>query len=202
MNKQRTFAEALENRRSYYTIGNSSPIQDEEIVHIIRTAVKHVPSAFNSRSARVVLLFGDQHQRLWQIVKDQLRARLSDERFKQSEEKINGCFASGYGTVLFFEDTEVVKGMQEAFATYSDRFPVWSQHTSAMHQLAIWTMLEDKGLGASLQHYNPLIDEDVRRTWNLPDSWELTAQMPFGTPTAYPGDKEFGDISQRIRIFR
>ena len=39
MIRERTFAEALEHRRSYYSISNDSPVQDEEIVHIIRTAV-------------------------------------------------------------------------------------------------------------------------------------------------------------------
>ena len=63
-------------------------------------------------------------------------------------------------------------------------------------------MLEDAGLGASLQHYNPLIDDEVRRTWNLPESWMLIAEMPFGTPTAEPGEKEFGELSERIKIFR
>ena len=38
MVRERTFAEALEHRRSYYSISNDSPVQDEEIVHIIRTA--------------------------------------------------------------------------------------------------------------------------------------------------------------------
>ena len=42
---KRTFAEALEHRRSYYSIGSDSPVLDEEVVHIIRTAVKNVPSA-------------------------------------------------------------------------------------------------------------------------------------------------------------
>ena len=70
MVRERTFAEALEHRRSYYSISNDSPVQDEEIVHIIRTAVKHVPSAFNSQTTRIVLLLGDEHQKLWRIVKD------------------------------------------------------------------------------------------------------------------------------------
>ena len=70
-----------------------------------------------------------------------------------------------------------------------------------MHQFAIWTMLEDMGLGASLQHYNPLIDDEVRRTWNLPDNWMMIAQMPFGTPTGEPGEKEFEDLSKRIKNF-
>lgn len=101
----------------------------------------------------------------------------------------------------FFEDRSIVEGLQKQFPTYHENFPTWSQHTSAMHQLAIWTMLEDKGLGASLQHYNPLIDEDVRSTWHLPETWQLIAQMPFGTPVAEPGGKEFDDLSERIKIF-
>lgn len=52
---KRTFAEAMAHRRSYYSIGSDSPVLDEEIVHIIREAVKNVPSAFNSQSTRIVL---------------------------------------------------------------------------------------------------------------------------------------------------
>lgn len=199
---KRTFAEALEHRRSYYSISNDSPVQDEEIVHIIRTAVKHVPSAFNSQTTRVVLLLGDEHQKLWNIVKGELKAMLPEDRFEQSKEKIDGSFSCGYGTILFFEDQSVVEGLQKAFPSYSGNFPVWSQHTSGMHQLAVWTMLEDKGLGASLQHYNPLIDEEVHRTWQLPEAWKLIAQMPFGTPTAEPGEKEVKELSERIKVFR
>lgn len=199
---KRTFEEALEHRRSYYAIGSDSPVLDEEIVHVVREAVKNVPSAFNSQSTRIVLLFGDEHRKLWGIVKSTLKKRISAEAFVQTEAKIDGCFASGHGTVLYLEDTSVVKKLQDSFPSYKDRFPTWSQHASAMHQLAVWAMLEDLGLGASLQHYNPLIDEEVRRTWNLPEEWELVAEMPFGTPTGEPGEKEFEDLSKRIKIFR
>ena len=199
---KRTFAEALEHRRSYYSIGSDSPVLDEEVVHIVRTAVKNVPSAFNSQSTRIVLLLVDEHKKLWDIVKSTLKQRIPSDAFAKTEAKIDGCFAAGHGTVLYFEDTAVVKNLQEAFPSYAENFPTWSQHTSAMHQFAIWTMLEDAGLGASLQHYNPLIDEEVRRTWNLPGSWMLIAEMPFGTPTAEPGEKEFGELSEQIKIFR
>jgi hypothetical protein len=199
---KRTFAEALEHRRSYYSIGSDSPVLDEEVVHIVRTAVKYVPSAFNSQSTRIVLLLGDEHKKLWDIVKSTLKQRIPPEAFVKTEAKIDGCFACGHGTVLYFEDTDAVKKLQDAFPSYSGNFPTWSQHTSAMHQLAIWTMLEDAGLGASLQHYNPLIDDEVRRTWKLPESWMLIAEMPFGTPLAEPGEKEFRELSERIKIFR
>lgn len=199
---KRTFAEALEHRRTYYSINGDSPVLDEEIVHGVREAVKYVPSAFNSQSTRIVLLFGDEHKKLWDIVKETLRKLVPAEAFVQTEAKIDGCFACGHGTVLYFEDTAVVKKLQDAFPAYKDRFPTWSQHTSAMHQLAIWTTLEDLGLGASLQHYNPLIDGEVRRTWTLPEEWELIAEMPFGTPAGEPGEKKIEDLSTRIKIFR
>lgn len=199
---RRSFEEAMNHRRSYYTIGSDSPVLDEEVVHAIRQAVKNVPSAFNSQSTRIVLLLGEEHKKLWDIVKETLKELISPEAFAQTEAKIDNCFASGHGTIMYFEDTFAVKKLQEAFPAYQDRFPTWSQHTSAMHQFALWTMLEDIGLGASLQHYNPLIDREVRRVWNLPEEWELIAQMPFGIPTGEPGAKEFQDLSQRIKIFR
>ena len=70
-----------------------------------------------------------------------------------------------------------------------------------MHQLAVWTMLEDAGFGASLQHYNPLIDEAVRSAWSLDPEWELVAQMPFGAPSGDPGPKEFQPLEGRVLVF-
>lgn len=199
---KRSFGEALEHRRTYYSITNQSPISDEEIEDIIKFAVTHVPSAFNSQSTRIVLLLGDNHKKLWEIVKETLRKLVTPEVFKNTESKIDGAFASGYGTVLFFEDQLVVKSLQEAFVLYKDNFPIWSSQTSAMHQLAIWTMLEDAGLGASLQHYNPLIDEEVLRTWDLPENWHLIAEMPFGLPVNAPSEKEVKELGSRVKVFK
>lgn len=199
---ERNFKDALKLRRSYYTIGNGSPVPDKEIEDVLTTAVEYVPSAFNSQSTRLVLLLGKDHKKLWEIVKETLRKRLPAEQFAQTESKIDKSFASGYGTVLFFEDETVVKGLQESFPSYEAKFPVWSEQTSAMHQLAVWSMLEDLGFGASLQHYNPLIDEEVRKTWNLPSSWTLVAEMPFGLPVQSPGEKEIKPLEDRILVFK
>lgn len=194
--------EAVRHRRTYYSITDKSEVSDKEIEDIIDFAVSHVPSAFNSQSTRIVLLLGDNHLKLWNIVKDTLRKIVPADAFAATEQKIDGSFASGYGTVLFFEDMNVVKGLQEAFPGYKEHFPKWSQQTSAMHQYVIWTMLEDVGFGASLQHYNPLIDSEVKHNWNLPGSWELVAQMPFGIPLEKPGKKEIQPLSERIKIFK
>jgi predicted oxidoreductase (fatty acid repression mutant protein) len=198
----KTIEEAITQRRSYYALSNQSPVSDEQIQHIIQSAVSHVPSAFNSQSTRVVLLLGEHHQTLWGIVKDTLRKQISPEAFVKTAEKVNKSFASGYGTVLFFEDQSTVQKLQAQFPSYAANFPVWSQQTSAMHQFAIWTWLEETGFGASLQHYNPIIDNAVKAQWQLPDDWQLIAQMPFGVPVEESNEKAFLPLEERIRVFR
>lgn len=197
----KSFKEALKGRRTFYQIDNKSTLSDKEIRDIIRFAVEHVPSAFNSQTTRVVLLTGKAHEKLWTIVKDTLRKLVPADAFSKTQQKIDGSFSCGYGTILYFEDMSIVRSLQEKFPTYKDNFPIWSEQTSAMHQLAIWTMLEEAGLGASLQHYNPLIDEEVRKAWSLPDDWKLIAQMPFGTPTAQPGPKDVMSLDKRVFEF-
>lgn len=197
----KSFKEALKARRTFYQIDNKSTLSDKEIRDLIRFAVEYVPSAFNSQTTRVVLLTGSAHEKLWTIVKDTLRKLVPADAFAKTEQKIDGSFSCGYGTVLYFEDMSIVHSLQESFPAYKDNFPVWSEQTDAMHQLVIWTLLEDAGMGASLQHYNPLIDDEVRKTWNLPDDWKLIAQMPFGIPVAQPGSKEVMSLDKRVFEF-
>lgn len=197
----KSFKEALKARRTFYQISNQSTLSDLEIGDLARYAVEYVPSAFNSQSTRIVLLTGKAHQKLWNIVKDCLRRIVPAEAFAKTEQKIDGSFACGYGTVLYFEDRTVVESLQKSFPAYADNFPIWSQQTNAMHQLVVWTLLEEAGMGASLQHYNPLIDAEVAAHWKLPAEWQLIAQMPFGVPTGEPGAKEILPLDKRVLEF-
>ena len=194
--------EIFERRRSYYALAPESPVPDAQIEEMVRFVLKHTPSAFNSQSTRLVLLLHEHHAKLWKIVLRALRAAVPETEFARTKEKIDRSFAAGYGTVLFYEDTAVVRSMQLRFPLYAGNFPVWSEHTSAMHQLTLWTMLEHAGFGASLQHYNPLIDKEVRCEWRLPEAWRLVAQMPFGLPAAAPAEKTFEPVEARMRVFR
>lgn len=194
------FMSAVKNRRSYYAISKDSPVSDETLHELINEAVKYTPSAFNSQSARVVVLLGQKHDQLWDLTKETLRKIVPADKFAPTEEKMN-AFKSGYGTVLFFEDQSVVENMQNQFALYKDNFPIWSNQSSGMLQFVVWTALEDAGFGASLQHYNPLIDEEVASTWNLPSTWKLIAQMPFGKPVADPGEKTFHPLEERVKFY-
>ena len=45
-----------------------------------------------------------------------------------------------------------------------------------------------------------MIESEVQKTWNLPESWKLSAQMPFGGIVAPAGDKvKTGE--ERVRVF-
>lgn len=194
------FLTAVKDRRTFYGIGKELAAPAERVREIIEHAVRHTPSPFNSQSARLVVLLGEQHDKLWDITKETLRPLVAADRFAATEEKL-ASFRNGYATVLFFEDQAVVKGLQERFPLYAEKFAEWSLQSSGMHQFVVWTALEIEGFGASLQHYNPLIDAAVRRQWNLPGEWKLLAEMPFGKPTAAPGEKEFKPLAERVKVF-
>ncbi|MFS0785201.1 nitroreductase family protein [Shouchella sp. 1P09AA] len=193
------FFKAIETRRSYHTVEKEEIVSTERVQEIVEHAVKYVPSAFNSQSARVLVLFGKEHNTFWEKTTDILKEVVGDGDFSSSQARMDG-FKGGYGTVLFFEDQSVVESLQESFALYADNFPVWSEQSSGMLQFAIWTGLELEGLGASLQHYNPLVDEMVATTWDIPNTWKLRAQMPFGKPAQTPGEKEFQSLESRVKI--
>ena len=176
-------------------------ISDERIEEVIAHAVKHAPSGFNSQSGRVVILLGENHDKLWNITEATLREIVPADKFQPTEDKMTS-FRNGYGTVLFFEDQSVVESLQAQFPLYKDKFPEYSLQSSGMLQYVVWTSLEVEGFGASLQHYQPLIDEAVQKIWDIPQNWTLLAQMPFGKPTAAPGEKQFNSIEDRMKVFK
>lgn len=64
----------------------------------------------------------------------------------------------------------------------------------------MWTALEQEGLGANLQHYNPLIDAKIASTWNVDPTWSLKAQLVFGKPAGEPGEKSFKPLEERVFV--
>lgn len=192
--------QAAETRRSIYVLNKDLPISQQEVVNIIEHAIKHTPSAFNSQSTRAIALFGQEHEKLWAITAQELRKIVPADKFEPTENKLN-MFKAAAATVLFFEDQEVVKGLQEQFPAYAANFPIWSEHTNAMHQYAIWTTLAAAGVGANLQHYNPVIDAEVAQTWRIPANWTLRAQLVLGGIGAPAGEKTFKDVDSRLKVY-
>ncbi len=193
------FYSAVKARRTVYTLSKKSTLSDARIEELLKEALTHAPSAFNSQSGRIVLLLGKHHDELWEAAKAALKPLVPAEAFPQTEARIDG-FKAAYGTVLFFEDQAVVKGFQEKFSAFKDNFPIWSDNGAGILQYVVWTSLAVEGMGASLQHYHPLINEWVSQKTGVPASWKLTAQMPFGVPTAPAGPKEFSPLDGRFKV--
>lgn len=194
------FINAIKQRRTQYSLGKELPLSQAEVTALIQEAIKLSPSSFNSQSSRAVILFGAESDSFWGIVKEELRKIVPADAFAATEGKINS-FAAGAGTVLFYEDQDVITGLQKQFALYADNFPVWSEQGSGIAQFSVWSALASAGIGASLQHYNPLPDAAVAAKWNIPASWKLRAQLPFGANKAGFADKTFIDDKERFRVF-
>lgn len=192
--------QALEARRTIYDLGDDSPISDKKIEELIGKAVLNVPTAFNSQNTRVVILFANAHKKLWKITEDALRAIVPSDKFASTEEKMR-AFSSAHGTILYFNDSAVTQNLMAAYPLYKDNFPVWAEQGVGMLQFEIWQLLADAGIGASLQHYNPLIDAKVKAEWHIPETWKLTAEMPFGSVRSQPDDKEFEPLEKRLFVF-
>ncbi|KAK5995871.1 Putative nitroreductase HBN1 [Cladobotryum mycophilum] len=195
-----TFFDLAKIRRSVYTLNKDIPITTSRVHEIVNQATLHTPSSFNSQSGRAVILFGAEHDKLWDITSDTLKAIVPPENWKPTGDKLS-LFKGAAGSVLFFVDTDVVKGMQDKFPIYANQFPHWAVQSLGMQQYVTWTALEAEGLGANLQHYNPLIDEKVAQAWNVPAGWKLDAQLVFGGKTAEAGPKEFQPVEERVKAY-
>ncbi|NLM01499.1 MAG: nitroreductase family protein [Treponema sp.] len=191
------FIDVIKKRRSQYALTNTVSVSEEKIIETITEVIKHNPSAYNVQSTRVMILLGENHKKFWNITKDVLLESIGQERFVSTEKKINSCFLSGYGTVLFFIDEDVVKENAEKI---SNNFYVWSDESAGMAQVSVWLGLSALGIGANLQHYNPLVDEKVKDVFNVPLNWKLVSQMPFGDIIAEPKEKEFKEINELVIV--
>ncbi|WP_035445277.1 nitroreductase family protein [Atopococcus tabaci] len=195
------FVDELRNRRSIYALGTDVSMPEEEIVSLVKEVVRESPTAFNSQTQRVVVLFDDAHKKLWSITEEVLKPLTPEENFPATQEKLQG-FANAKGTILFYEDTDVVKTLQEQFELYAENFPIWSDQASGLTQANVWTALAEKNIGANLQHYNPVIDEKVAAEWDIPANWKLRAQLVFGSIEAEPAEKEYIEDENRFRVFK
>jgi predicted oxidoreductase (fatty acid repression mutant protein) len=195
------FLNLIEQRRTIYALARKVEQTPEYLTDLIQNSIRESPSSFNSQSSRAVILFHAEHEKFWNFVKQELQSYAADETAAAKTASKMDSFAAGMGTVLFFEDMNVVEDLQNRFALYAENFPIWAEHSTAMAQFAVWTALHTEGLGASLQHYNPIVDEQVHGEWNIPQNWKLRAQLVFGSVAGEAKEKTYIDNSERFKVF-
>lgn len=196
---------AAEQRRSQRALEAKSPVPDTVIIELAHHAISHIPSAHNNQATRMTILFGDDHRKLWTITSKTLLNKIGPERFKGHTEQRMAAFSNSYGTILFWDDVAVANDMNEISSSmHKEQTDEWVQQSQGMHQYYVWLALDALGLGANLQHYNPIIDEEVQQTWNVPSTWKLKGQMVFGTVkegSALPEKKQRLSVDERVQVF-
>ena len=187
------------NRHSFYDLNNNIPISEQEIIDIIQKSLELYPSSFNTQSSRVLLLLKKEHLQFWQMVENELLKTAPVEKNEAIKKRIYS-FSQGYGTILYFIDTEITENMEKQMPLYADSFKSWDVQGCAILQYMIWSAFTNKEVGVSLQHYNPLINKTVQQMYNLSPRWELIAQMPFGGIVQTPEPHIVHDVENKLIV--
>lgn len=193
--------DSLSRRRSIYALGHTRIVTDFCLEDTLKDCLKNCPTPFNSQSARLVLLLNKNHLDFWNLVLQKVTAAAPIGKKDSVKQKINS-FVEAYGTVLFFEDLDILSQLQKDFPLYQKNMHDWTYEANGMLQYMIWQALAENEIGASLQHYNELIEDDVKKMLSLPNNWKILAQMPFGSIEKTPAEKTFLPLENRLMIFR
>lgn len=191
----------LEMRRSVYALNDSLPISDDKLTKLVEKCLLNCPTAFNAQSARLVILFGDKHQTYWNMVRESLAKVAEASKLDSALNRLEN-FAKAYGTIVFYEDTDVLEEMTEKFADYADKMDNWLQQSNAILEYMIWQCLAENKIGASLQHYGNLVEQEAKNEYDLPERWQWVAEMPFGGIAAPAGEKTFEPVEKRLKVLR
>ncbi|CAG9997099.1 unnamed protein product [Clonostachys byssicola] len=191
----------LKVRRTCYPLKSESPISDSRIVEISHEVAKHTPSSFNCQSTRLVILLRDEHVEFWDLARQCFAATLQPTVYLDYEKKLLQR-QQAYGTILLFEDLDVIREYQSRQPRFAWHLPLFSEHNNAMVAFNLWTALSLEGFGCNLQHINPTIDQKIVGRWNISPQWSLKAQLVFGTPVGEPPhEKVFKPTEDRVFIF-
>lgn len=174
-----TWMELLSRCRQAELLGQRVHFSQSYLSELIQFSVRNCPSLYEECSTRIVILYSESHRRLWEIIREVQRRELPAHIFDSAAIKIDECEAS-YGTVLFYEDQQVIKHLQKNMPFHVDDYPAWSEQTSGMSQYAVWTALASAGLGGHLHQYKN-IEKSIANYFALNDQWQLKAQLVFGS---------------------
>lgn len=197
-----TFLKEIATRRTIYGLSKQGfPIKNAQVVKIVEDIVAVTPSSFNNQTNRAIIVFGTKHDKLWNsIVHNAVKSVTPADQFEGSAQKIAG-FGNAYGTVLFFQDTDVIKDFEKKFALYAANFAPWAEQSSGSAQISTWSALALENVGANLQHYNELISAQVAKEFNVPANWKLSAQLVFGAKASGPLEKQTLPASKTVKVF-
>ena len=117
-----TLLEAIQARRTIYSLTNKSTISDARIKEIVEAAIMHCPSAFNVQSARAVILLREEHEKCWDMADAMLKKAMPEAAYQGLAPRVAG-FKAAYGSVLWFEDQENLDLLKQKNAAIQHLIP-------------------------------------------------------------------------------
>jgi len=202
------YLKAIEYRRTVYGLNDKAPVSDDRILEIVRAVSQTSPSSYNTQPGRIVVLLGAPHKKLWDMTAEIATPIVKEHAGEEMANAMAGRFAAfkaAYGSILFWEDNDVVKQSGETHKASAHMFPQWSEHSDAMAQVQIWTALELEGFGANLQHMAaiPPVEAAYRKEWNIPESWSLKANMNIGgMAQPHPAKPDKLPVSETVLVYK
>lgn len=106
--------DSLSRRRSIYALGHTRIVTDFCLEDTLKDCLKNCPTPFNAQSARLVLLLNKNHLDFWNLVLEKVTAAAPIGKKDSVKQKINS-FAAAYGTILFFEDLDILAQLKKIF---------------------------------------------------------------------------------------
>lgn len=98
MADSKDFLDATKSRRSVHQLANESTISDARIKELVTHTIKHVPSAFNSQTTRLVVVLKEKHEELWDAILEVYKVQLPADKFEHLKGRVE-MFRNAYGTV-------------------------------------------------------------------------------------------------------
>lgn len=196
-----SYVERIKKRRSIRKLGKNVSLSSDQIVSLVKDVVRESPTAMNAQTQRIVFLFEDQHDTFWDETLAILEPVTPEERWPMTQEKIKHLKA-GFGTLLLFEDHEIIENQEATMPLFKAEFRPWSEQNHGITVTNIWNALAQENIGASLHHYNPLVDEFVREEWNLPEKWKLRGQLAIGSIEEEVSEKNYVEDDTRFKVFK
>lgn len=89
------FTEATQSR-SIRDLEAKTTVPDSTIVKLAEAAILTVPSAFDSLSTRLTVVFGEGHKKLWSITADALLAKIGEESWNEGTKNCIAHSANAY----------------------------------------------------------------------------------------------------------
>jgi hypothetical protein len=95
------FIKAISYRRSVYPLSDKVSVSDDRIVEIVKEVLAVSPSSYNTQPMRVAIMLGEQHKKLWQIVREQALPLLqgAGEEIVAAMTQRFDTFQAAYGSV-------------------------------------------------------------------------------------------------------